>query len=177
MASFKEAFAKARKELGAGKTFTWNGKSYTTDYAEEAGKKAAPKPKARPASVEAKGEAGARELKAKTEMAKKASMKEALKATSGTAKPATASVSASAKMNVGPGAKAASVAESRKSMTEAERRADRRAKDAAATAARTAARKKPEESAKLKRLREELAMQKQRSAVRSGMTLRERNGS
>lgn len=35
MASFKEAFAKARKELGAGKTFTWQGKSYTTNFATE----------------------------------------------------------------------------------------------------------------------------------------------
>lgn len=33
--SFGEAFAKARKELGAGKTFTWNGKTYTTDVAGE----------------------------------------------------------------------------------------------------------------------------------------------
>jgi len=60
MATFKEAFAKARKELGAGKTFTWNGKSYTTDYAEEAGKKAAPKPKARPEGLKAKTDGGAR---------------------------------------------------------------------------------------------------------------------
>jgi hypothetical protein len=59
MATFKEAFAKARKELGAGKTFTWNGKSYTTDYAEE-GKKAAPKPKARPEGLKAKTAGGAR---------------------------------------------------------------------------------------------------------------------
>lgn len=35
MASFKEAFAAARKELGAGKTFMWKGKSYSTNYAEE----------------------------------------------------------------------------------------------------------------------------------------------
>lgn len=35
MASFNKAFAAARKELGAGKTFTWNGKSYSTNYAEE----------------------------------------------------------------------------------------------------------------------------------------------
>ena len=34
MATFKEEFAKKRKELGAGKTFTWNGKSYSTNYAE-----------------------------------------------------------------------------------------------------------------------------------------------
>ena len=36
--SFKEAFAAARKQMGAGKTFDWNGKSYTTNYAEEEGK-------------------------------------------------------------------------------------------------------------------------------------------
>jgi len=29
--TFSEAFAAARKELGAGKTFTWNGKQYTTN--------------------------------------------------------------------------------------------------------------------------------------------------
>lgn len=33
--SFKEAFAAARKQMGAGKTFDWNGKSYSTNYAEE----------------------------------------------------------------------------------------------------------------------------------------------
>lgn len=32
--SFKQAFAAARKKLGAGKTFTWNGKTYSTNYAE-----------------------------------------------------------------------------------------------------------------------------------------------
>ena len=52
MATFKETFAAKRKELGAGKTFTWNGKSYTTDMASD--KKSAPtasdKPKARPAA-------------------------------------------------------------------------------------------------------------------------------
>lgn len=50
--SFKEAFAKARKEKGPGKTFTWNGKSYSTNYAEEAEKKEdkkdSPKPTKRP---------------------------------------------------------------------------------------------------------------------------------
>lgn len=35
--TFKEAFTKARKEKGAGATFTWNGKQYTTDYKEENG--------------------------------------------------------------------------------------------------------------------------------------------
>lgn len=53
MATFKEAFAAARKEKGAGKTFTWNGKSYTTDRADD--KKPAPtasnKPKAKPAGL------------------------------------------------------------------------------------------------------------------------------
>ena len=33
--NFKEAFAKARKEKGAGATFTWNGRQYTTDYKDE----------------------------------------------------------------------------------------------------------------------------------------------
>lgn len=32
---FNKAFAAARKELGAGKTFTWNGKSYSTNLAGE----------------------------------------------------------------------------------------------------------------------------------------------
>lgn len=52
--TFGKAFAAARKEMGAGKTFTWKGKSYTTNYKEEATKKpkAAPttsvKPRAKP---------------------------------------------------------------------------------------------------------------------------------
>ena len=67
---FSEAFKKARKELGAGKTFTWNGKSYSTNLKEEgSGKKSAgekyrgnptstaptssSKPKARTSPVEA----------------------------------------------------------------------------------------------------------------------------
>lgn len=33
--SFGKAFAAARKEKGAGKTFSWRGNSYTTDYKEE----------------------------------------------------------------------------------------------------------------------------------------------
>ena len=48
MATFKEAFASARK---AGKaTFTWNGNSYNTKTKEEAGMKTSPRPKARPAN-------------------------------------------------------------------------------------------------------------------------------
>lgn len=50
MASFKEAFAAARKEKGAGKAFTWNGKSYSTNRADDAKKSASPstRPKSRP---------------------------------------------------------------------------------------------------------------------------------
>ena len=49
MASFKEAFAKARKEKGAGATFTWNGKSYSTNIKEEGlGAKKPTTPKPRP---------------------------------------------------------------------------------------------------------------------------------
>jgi hypothetical protein len=44
--SFKKAFAAARKEKGAGKTFTWKGKRYTTNYKEEESK--APKKSKRP---------------------------------------------------------------------------------------------------------------------------------
>lgn len=51
MASFKAAFAAARKEKGAGKTFQWNGKTYTTDYASEKSTtpSTSPRPKAKPA--------------------------------------------------------------------------------------------------------------------------------
>lgn len=53
MATFKEAFAAARKEKGAGKTFMHNGKSYSTDYAEEEKKPSGTgtKPKAKPAGL------------------------------------------------------------------------------------------------------------------------------
>lgn len=51
MASFSEAFAAARKKQGAGGTFTWNGKSYSTDYKEETG--GGKRPKARPAKMTA----------------------------------------------------------------------------------------------------------------------------
>lgn len=39
--SFGKAFAAARKAMGAGKTFTWKGKSYTTNLKEEKAKKPA----------------------------------------------------------------------------------------------------------------------------------------
>lgn len=50
---FGKAFAAARKEQGGGKTFTWKGKSYSTNTKEdEAGKTAsAPRPKARPSEM------------------------------------------------------------------------------------------------------------------------------
>lgn len=49
MATFKEAFAKARKEMGPGKTFTWQGKSYSTNQADDKAKpKAGTAPPARP---------------------------------------------------------------------------------------------------------------------------------
>lgn len=44
MASFKEAFSAARKKLGAGKTFEWNGKSYSTNLKEEVSKPASAAP-------------------------------------------------------------------------------------------------------------------------------------
>lgn len=43
--SFKQAFAEARKQLGPGKTFTWNGKVYTTNYKEEASSASRPTPR------------------------------------------------------------------------------------------------------------------------------------
>jgi hypothetical protein len=60
MASFKETFAKERKRLGKGKTFTWNGKSYTTNYAEEesSAPKASLRPKANPRNTKAKPKEG-----------------------------------------------------------------------------------------------------------------------
>ena len=44
--SFASAFKEARAAKGAGKTFTWNGKSYSTNLKEEtmAGKKPKPRP-------------------------------------------------------------------------------------------------------------------------------------
>lgn len=66
--NFGKAFAAARKEKGAGKTFTWKGKSYTTNYKEEAkkpakktAKKTAPKSSARP-KTKPKGEITTRRL-------------------------------------------------------------------------------------------------------------------
>lgn len=54
MASFKDAFRAARNAQGAGGTFTWNGKTYTTDMASDkkkSGPTASDKPKTRPASL------------------------------------------------------------------------------------------------------------------------------
>jgi hypothetical protein len=52
--SFGKAFNAARKEKGKGKTFTWKGKSYTTNYKEEV-KKPKVKPKARDTSKKVGG--------------------------------------------------------------------------------------------------------------------------
>tara|TARA_R110002167_G_scaffold1385_9_gene6352 strand:- start:3139 stop:3528 length:390 start_codon:yes stop_codon:yes gene_type:complete len=41
--SFKSAFADARKAQGAGGTFAWNGKKYTTDRADDKKKTSSPK--------------------------------------------------------------------------------------------------------------------------------------
>ena len=47
--SFSRAFADARREMGSGKTFTWRGKSYSTNLAEESGRGSrAPAESARP---------------------------------------------------------------------------------------------------------------------------------
>lgn len=51
MATFKEAFAAARKEKGAGKTFTYKGDTYSTNYVEEEKKPTGTKPKAKPAGL------------------------------------------------------------------------------------------------------------------------------
>ena len=62
--SFSKAFAAARKEMGKGGTFTWKGKSYTTNYKEETAAKAPAKtaapaeskaPVARPKAGSTKG--------------------------------------------------------------------------------------------------------------------------
>lgn len=57
-AGFAAAFAAARKKLGAGKTFTYNGKSYSTNRADD--KKSSvsasvPRPQPRPADLKPKG--------------------------------------------------------------------------------------------------------------------------
>lgn len=59
MATFKDAFAAARKKLGAGKTFNWNGKSYSTNTKEDASAKSSPRPKARPMKATASATASA----------------------------------------------------------------------------------------------------------------------
>lgn len=56
MATFAQAFAKARKEMGAGKTFTFKGKKYTTDRADDKKKsKAETAPPKRPAAPKQQG--------------------------------------------------------------------------------------------------------------------------
>ena len=51
MSAFGQAFAAARKRLGAGKTFSFNGKSYSTNTAEDKPARATSlRPQARPTS-------------------------------------------------------------------------------------------------------------------------------
>lgn len=62
MASFSSAFAAARKAKGAGATFEWNGKTYSTNRADDKppskGAAAAPKPKPRPVTATASATGG-----------------------------------------------------------------------------------------------------------------------
>jgi hypothetical protein len=76
--SFGAAFAAARKEKGAGKTFTYKGKSYSTNTADDK-VKAAPKakPKANPKTVVNVAKAGL----AKADAAKKAEARKNMPAT------------------------------------------------------------------------------------------------
>jgi hypothetical protein len=53
--SFREAFAKARKEKGAGKTFTWDGRSYSTNTADDVKKAKTSKPKGKGVTVSSVG--------------------------------------------------------------------------------------------------------------------------
>jgi hypothetical protein len=89
MATFKETFAAKRKELGAGKTFTWNGKSYTTDRADD--KKPAPtasnKPKARPAAPQSGASQSGTAGKVAPKAAPKESMSGASRSAAGKVKP------------------------------------------------------------------------------------------
>jgi len=61
MASFGKAFAAARKAKGPGKTFMWQGKSYSTNTASDSGKGSAPTSSPRPPSAGAKGAARGRQ--------------------------------------------------------------------------------------------------------------------
>lgn len=151
MASFKETFAKERKRLGKGKTFTWNGKLYTTNYAEE--ESSAPKSSLRPKANPTKASA---EVKAKP----KDGLSGASRSTEGKVKPkpetpvpGRAIVRAVKNAFTGSGetdaAKIASGRNTPKTTTPSSNRSD-----------------------KLKNPR---AAQARRSAVKSGMTLRERN--
>lgn len=133
MASFKEAFAAARKKLGAGKTFEWNGKSYSTNYKEETGKSAsaAPTKSIRP----------------------KANPKAAPKPTTG--------LTNSQRLSL--------------TVTGATDLDDPRISTGKKSRLITTNTKPKSSTTRLARLKKESAMQKDRSAVKLGMTLRERN--
>jgi hypothetical protein len=133
MASFKEAFAAARKKLGAGKTFEWNGKSYSTNYKEEVSKpaSAAPTKSIRP----------------------KANPKAAPKPTTG--------LTNSQRLSL--------------TVTGATDLDDPRISTGKKSRLITTNTKPKSSNTRLARLKKESAMQKDRSAVKLGMTLRERN--
>jgi len=63
--SFGKAFNAARKEKGKGKTFTWKGKSYTTNFKEEEKPKVT-RPKARTEAVGGSATAPKKSLRPKT---------------------------------------------------------------------------------------------------------------
>jgi hypothetical protein len=140
MASFKEAFAAARKKLGAGKTFEWNGKSYSTNYKEEVSKpaSAAPtksiRPKAKPAA--------------------------APKPTTGLTNSQRLSAWAAGRTDLD----SAGAGERKKSRLITTN-----------TKPKSSTTKSESSTTRLDRLKKESAMQKDRSAVKLGMTLRERN--
>jgi hypothetical protein len=54
--SFDKAFAEARKKLGPGKTFTYKGKSYSTNTAEDAKSTGTTRPRPRPTAAPATSE-------------------------------------------------------------------------------------------------------------------------
>ena len=64
--SFGKAFNAARKEKGKGKTFTWKGKSYTTNFKEEEKKPKVTRPKSRTEAVGGSATAPKKSLRPKT---------------------------------------------------------------------------------------------------------------
>jgi hypothetical protein len=112
--SFGKAFSAARKEMGAGKTFEWKGKKYTTDMKGETKPKGASsmKPKARPEGLAAPKAMGGRG-DGSAEMARRT--KDRMASSSATVG---ASSSATAKAPIDKMAKAKADAEARRKKTQ-----------------------------------------------------------